>query len=67
MFEKVLRADGPITLAELKELTSKRKAIEESVNGTSKLTDAIAREMNRGLTSACDQVINSSSVPICVA
>ncbi|KAL1216317.1 hypothetical protein V5N11_030556 [Cardamine amara subsp. amara] len=55
VFEKTLRADGAVTLAEVKELTCKRKAIEESVNRTSKVTDAIAREMNRGLTSACEQ------------
>lgn len=56
MFEKSLQANGPTTLTECKDLSSKRKAIEDSVNRTSNVTDATAREMNRGLTSSCDQV-----------
>lgn len=55
MFEKVLSCDGPTTLQEVKNLSSKRKAVEESVNRSSNVTDAIAREMNRGITS-CEQV-----------
>ncbi|CAH2037950.1 unnamed protein product [Thlaspi arvense] len=55
LFEKALASDGPATLVEVKELSSKRKAIEESVNRTSNVTDAIAREMNRGLTSSSEQ------------
>lgn len=35
--------------------------MEESINRTSKVTDAIARETNRGLTSACDQVIKKQN------
>ncbi|WZZ80250.1 hypothetical protein YC2023_100822 [Brassica napus] len=54
VLEKVLSCDGPTTLQEVKNLSSKRKAVEESVNRTSNVTDAIAREMNRGITS-CEQ------------
>uniref|UniRef100_M4DJQ5 BRO1 domain-containing protein n=1 Tax=Brassica campestris TaxID=3711 RepID=M4DJQ5_BRACM len=54
VFEKVLSCDGPTTLQEVKNLSSKRKAVEESVNRSSNVTDAIAREMNRGITS-CEQ------------
>lgn len=61
MFEKELQSDGPVTLSEVKELTTKRKVIEESVNKTSKITDATAREMCRGLTSACEQVTKNYS------
>ncbi|KAL9305996.1 putative BRO1 domain-containing protein [Arabidopsis thaliana] len=55
LFEKALQAAGPVTLGEVKDLTSKRKIIEECVNKTSKVTDSTAREMTRGLTSVCDQ------------
>nr|VDD07648.1 unnamed protein product [Brassica rapa] len=55
VFEKVLSCDGPTTLQEVKNLSSKRKAVEESVNRSSNATDAIAREMNRGLASSCEQ------------
>ncbi|CAL9214825.1 unnamed protein product [Arabidopsis halleri] len=51
VFEKTLQSAGPVTLEEVKDLTSKRKIIEESVNKTSKVTHATSI----GLTSACDQ------------
>lgn len=52
MFEKVLSTDHSATLVEFKELSAKRKAVEESVNRTSNATDA----KNRGLASPCEQV-----------
>ncbi|KAF8087371.1 hypothetical protein N665_0588s0039 [Sinapis alba] len=55
VFEKVLSCGGPTTLQEVKNLSSKRKAVEESVNRTSNVTDAVAREMSRGLASSCEQ------------
>ncbi|ESQ35486.1 hypothetical protein EUTSA_v10009351mg [Eutrema salsugineum] len=55
VFEKALPSDGASTLTEVKKLSAKRKAIEESVNRTSNLTDAIAKEKNRALTSVCEQ------------
>lgn len=50
------------TLEQLKELSSKRKAIEDSINESTFITEAIAREMSGGLTSRCEQVIDSSSI-----
>ncbi|XP_010556378.1 PREDICTED: BRO1 domain-containing protein BROX [Tarenaya hassleriana] len=55
VFENVLPSYDPGTLEQLKELSSKRKIVEDSVNKTRTVSEAIAREMNRGLTSACEQ------------
>lgn len=53
MFEKVLSTDHSATLVEFRELSAKRKAVEESVNRTSSnATDS----KNKGLTSPCEQV-----------
>ncbi|KAK4430182.1 hypothetical protein Salat_1318900 [Sesamum alatum] len=55
VYQNVLLASDSGTLEQLKELSSKRKAIEESFNETSYVTDAIAREISGGLTSHCEQ------------
>lgn len=52
----MLLASDSGTLEELKELSSKRKAMEESINQSSSVTEAVAREMSGGLTSRCEQV-----------
>lgn len=57
MYENVLLARDSGTLEQLKELSSKRKAVEESINENSFITEAVAREMSGGLTSRCEQVI----------
>ncbi|PIN09502.1 hypothetical protein CDL12_17922 [Handroanthus impetiginosus] len=56
VYQDVFPASDLGTLEELKELSSKRKAIEDSVNGSS-VTEAIAREMSGGLTSRHEQDI----------
>ncbi|KAK6921771.1 BRO1 domain [Dillenia turbinata] len=55
VFEDVYGARDPGTLEQLKELSSKRRVIEESINKSSFLTEAIAREVSGGLTSRCEQ------------
>lgn len=55
VFEDVYVAHDPGTLEQLKELSSKRRAIEESINESTFVTEAIAREMSGGLTSHCQQ------------
>ncbi|GAB4828900.1 hypothetical protein Ancab_018561 [Ancistrocladus abbreviatus] len=55
VFEDIFSAHDSATLEQLKELSAKRRAIEESINETSSVTDAIAREMSGGLTSHCQQ------------
>ncbi|KAL0327035.1 UNVERIFIED_CONTAM: hypothetical protein Sangu_1781500 [Sesamum angustifolium] len=57
VYQDVLLASDPGTLEQLKELSSKRKAIEVSINESSSITEAIAREMSGGLTSRCEQDI----------
>lgn len=57
VFEEAFTANDPKTLAELQELSSKRKAIEESINESRSITEAIAREMSGGLTSRYEQDI----------
>jgi hypothetical protein len=57
VFEDVIAARDSATLEHLKELSSKRRVIEESINQTSYITEAIAREISGGLTSRCEQVI----------
>lgn len=56
MFEDVYVAHDSATLEQLKELSSRRRAIEESINESSSITEAIAREMSGGLVSRCEQV-----------
>ncbi|XVE91388.1 hypothetical protein REPUB_Repub01dG0005400 [Reevesia pubescens] len=53
VFEDVFSARDPATLEHLKELSSRRRVIEESINQSSSITEAIAREMSGGLTSHC--------------
>ncbi|KAL3578531.1 hypothetical protein D5086_020035 [Populus alba] len=55
VFEDVIAARDSATLEHLKELSSKRRVIEESINQTSYITEAIAREISGGLTSRCEQ------------
>lgn len=57
MFEDNYPALDPGTLEQLKELSSKRRVIEESINASSCITKAIAREISGGLTSQCEQAI----------
>ncbi|KAK6157698.1 hypothetical protein DH2020_011946 [Rehmannia glutinosa] len=57
VYQNVILASDSSTLEQLKELSSKRKAIEESINENSNVTEAIAREMSGGLTSRCEQDI----------
>ncbi|KAK6116364.1 hypothetical protein DH2020_049826 [Rehmannia glutinosa] len=57
LYENVFSASDSGTLEQLKELSSKRKAIEDSINESSFITEAIAREMSGGLTSRCEQDI----------
>ncbi|KAI3976220.1 hypothetical protein MKX01_019166 [Papaver californicum] len=55
IFEEIYVAADPSTLEELKELSARRRAIEESINETSVTAKAIAREMAAGLTSRLEQ------------
>lgn len=57
VFEDTYAATDSCTLEQLKELSSKRRIIEDSINQSSSFTDAIAREMSGGLTSHSQQVI----------
>lgn len=57
VFEEVFPACDSGTLEQLKEMSSKRRAIEESINESSSVTEAIAREMSGGLTLRCEQDI----------
>lgn len=56
VFEEAYAARDSATLEQLKELSSKRRVIEESINESSSITEAIAREMSGGLTSQVQQV-----------
>lgn len=60
VFEEKFIARDSGTLEQLKEMTSRRRVIEESINETSFITDAIAREMSGGLSSHSQQVICQS-------
>lgn len=55
MYEKYYACDFG-TLEKMKELSTKCQAFEESINGSSKITPAIAREMAGGITSPILQV-----------
>lgn len=56
VFENVYPSCDLVTLEHLKELSSKRKAIEDSINESSFITEAIAKEMSGGLESRFEQV-----------
>ncbi|KAK7310017.1 hypothetical protein RJT34_07206 [Clitoria ternatea] len=58
VFEDVYAACDSATLEHLKELSSKRRAIEDAINETSFITEAIAKEMSGGLESRCEQDIH---------
>lgn len=47
-------------------MSSRRKAIEESINESNSITEAIAREMSGGLTSRYEQVIQVVSCTDCM-
>eukprot|EP00249_Psilotum_nudum_P001349 c13793_g1_i1 orf=295-1434(-) len=51
VYEETYYARDSGSLEQLKELTTRRKAIEDSLNGSSQLAPAIAREMAGGVTS----------------
>ncbi|XP_043716638.1 uncharacterized protein LOC122664739 [Telopea speciosissima] len=55
VFEEIFIAHDSGTLEQLKELSSRRRAVEESINESSFLTEVIAREMAGGLTSRYEQ------------
>lgn len=55
VYEETFYARDSGTLEQLKELSSRRRAVEESVNGSSFITAAIAREMAGGTTSRIQQ------------
>lgn len=57
MYQIVLLARDSGTVEQLKELSSKRKGVEVSINENSFITVAVAREMSGGLTSRCEQLI----------
>ncbi|KAL7110528.1 hypothetical protein ACP275_05G031600 [Erythranthe tilingii] len=57
IYENVIVASGSFTLEQLKELSAKRKAIEDFINENTFIPEAIAREMSGGLTSRCEQDI----------
>ncbi|KAJ0094074.1 hypothetical protein Patl1_16490 [Pistacia atlantica] len=50
IFEDIFAARDSATLEHLKELSCKRKVIEDSINQSSYITEAIAREISGGLT-----------------
>ncbi|CAJ1932282.1 unnamed protein product [Sphenostylis stenocarpa] len=58
VFEDAYAACDSLTLEHLKELSSKRKAIEDSINESSFITEAIAKEMSGGLESRFEQDIH---------
>ncbi|KAM0983632.1 pH-response regulator protein palA/RIM20 [Malus sylvestris] len=59
VFEEVYAARDSATLEQLKELSSKRRMLEESINESSSINGAIAREMSGGLTSRNQQVLHN--------
>lgn len=56
LYEESFCARDSGTLEQLKELSSRRLAIQDSINGISRLTPVIAREMAGGITSPVLQV-----------
>lgn len=59
VFEEVFAASDSCTLEQLKELSSRRRLMEDSINESSSITDSIAREMSGGLTTHSQRVICS--------
>ncbi|KAL3627103.1 hypothetical protein CASFOL_028466 [Castilleja foliolosa] len=59
IYEDVFSASDSGTLEQLKELSSKRKSMEDSINEISFVTEAIAREMSGGLTYRSQQYWNT--------
>ena len=59
MFEDAYVAPDSSTLEQLKDLISKHILIEETINESNFIKNAIVREISRGLTSPCDQVLAS--------
>lgn len=57
MFEELFAASDSCTLEQLKELSSNRRLMEDSINESSSITDSIAREMSGGLTTRSERVI----------
>ncbi|KAK1391622.1 BRO1 domain-containing protein [Heracleum sosnowskyi] len=57
IFEDIFIARDSGSLEKLKELSSKRRMIEESMNERSSITMAVAREMSGGSTLQCEQDI----------
>ncbi|KAF5444479.1 hypothetical protein F2P56_033607 [Juglans regia] len=55
VFEEAYAARDSATLEQMKELSSKRRVIEESINESSSITKAIEREISGGLTSHIQQ------------
>lgn len=51
LYEETFYARDSGTLEQLKELSTRRQAIQDSINGISRLTPVIAREMAGGITS----------------
>ncbi|MED6218616.1 hypothetical protein PIB30_028170 [Stylosanthes scabra] len=58
LFEDLFITRDSATLEQLKELSSRRRAIEESINNTSLVTEAIAKEMYGGKVSRIEQDIH---------
>lgn len=56
VFERAYAARDSATLEQMKELSAKRRVIEESINESSSITKAIEREISGGLTSHIQQV-----------
>lgn len=56
LYEESFYARDSGTLEQLKELSSRRQAIQDSINGISTITPVIAREMAGGITSPVLQV-----------
>ncbi|KAJ9163371.1 hypothetical protein P3X46_023048 [Hevea brasiliensis] len=55
VFEDVIAVRDSVSLEHLKELSSRRRVIEHSINQTSFIIEAIAREMSGGSTSRSEQ------------
>ncbi|CAL0307992.1 unnamed protein product [Lupinus luteus] len=58
VFEAIYAASDSATLEQLKELSSKRRVIEEFINEKRSITEAIAREISGGLESRYEQDIH---------
>lgn len=65
LYEETFYARDSGTLEQLKELSTRRQAIQDSINGISRLTPVIAREMAGGITSPVLQVRAIGAVIFC--